>query len=135
MAVDDIGFNDEFNKSVARVRAGADVMTEQARLLALILRLDTAGDREWAARLIADLEQTSMLRRRSELFRQALRTQADAFLGGGSDADYLARIRQARRRIQRLSDQAADATEAVRIRALTRVLDHVDERLSHLSWS
>jgi hypothetical protein len=110
-------------------------MTEQARLLALTPRLDPAGDREWAARLIADLEQTSMLRRRSELFRQALRTQADAFLGGGSDADYLARIRQARRRIQRLSDQAADATEAVRIRALTRVLDHVDERLSRLSWS
>jgi hypothetical protein len=133
--MDDIGFNDEFNRSVAQVRAGADVMTEQARLLSLIPGLDSAGDREWAARLVADLEQTSMLRRRSELFRQALRTQADAFLGGGSDADYLARIRQARRRIQRLSDQAADATDAVRIRALTRVLDHVDERLSRLSWN
>ncbi len=133
--MDDIGFNDEFNRSVAQVRAGADVMTEQARLLSLIPALDSAGDREWAARLVADLEQTSMLRRRSELFRQALRTQADAFLGGGSDADYLARIRQARRRIQRLSDQAADATDAVRIRALTRVLDHVDERLSRLSWN
>ena len=133
--MDDIGFNDEFNKSVGRVRAGADVMAEQARLLALLPGLDSAGDREWAARLIADLEQTAMLRRRSDLFRQALRTQADAFLGGGSDADYLARIRQARRRIQRLADQAADATDAVRIRALTRVLDHVDERLSRLSWS
>jgi hypothetical protein len=133
--VDDIGFNDEFNSSVTRVRDGADPMAEQARLLALIPALESAGDREWAARLVADLEQASVPRKRSELFRKALRTQADAFLGGGSDAAYLARIRLARRRIQQLSDQADDTNEAARIRALTRVLDHVDQRLHHLSWS
>ena len=132
--MDDIGFNDEVNKAVARVRGGADATAEQARLLALVADL-AAGDREWAARMVADLEQIATLRRRSEVFRQALRTQADAFLGGGSDADYLARVRAARRRIRRLSEQAPDPGEAIRIRALTRVLDHVDDRLSRLSWS
>lgn len=133
--MDDIEFNDEVNKAVARVRGGANVTAEQARLLALGPGLGAPGDRDWAARMVADLEQTAMLRRRSEVFRQALRTQADAFLGGGSDADYLARVRAARRRIRRLSEQAPDPAEAVRIQALTRVLDHVDDRLSRLSWS
>jgi hypothetical protein len=133
--MDDIGFNDEFNRSVARVRDGADPMAEQARLLALVPALESAGDREWAARLVADLEHASFVRKRSDLFRKALRTQADAFLGGGSDAAYLARIRLARRRIQRLADQAVDDNEAARIRALTRVLDHVDQRLHHMSWN
>lgn len=133
--MDDIGFNDEVNKAVARVRGGADATAEQARLLALVPSLRAPGDREWAARMVADLDELAMLRRRSEVFRQALRTQADAFLGGGSDADYLARVRAARRRIRTLSEQAPDPGEAVRIRALTRVLDHVDDRLSRLSWS
>src|SRR4029453_15864757 len=101
--MDDIGFNDEFNRSVARVRDGADPMAEQARLLALVPTLESAGDREWAARLVADLEHASSVRKRSDLFRKALRTQADAFLGGGSDAAYLARIRLAGRRIKRFA--------------------------------
>lgn len=135
IGLDDVGFNDEVNKAIARVRGGADATAEQARLLSLVPALQTPGDREWAARMVADLEQLAMLRRRSEVFREALRAQADAFLGGGSDADYLARIRAARRRIRQLSDEAPDPGEAVRISALTRVLDHVDNRLSRLSWS
>ncbi len=45
--MDDIGFNDEVNKAVARVRGGADVTAEQARLLALVpaLAVDTTGTR------------------------------------------------------------------------------------------
>lgn len=135
MIVDELGFNNEFNRSLARLRneTGATVELEQDRLRTLIPTLDTERQRQWAAEMIAKLPQASRPRQRSRLYEQALEIQATAFHGGGSDEDYLANIVTARQRIQALAEHAP-ADERVSILALTRMLEHMEDRTRNPPW-
>lgn len=128
-------FNGKFNNAVRRLRStgGQGLEEEQARLRELVPRLPTENDRRWAADLVEDLPKHAAPPSRSPLYAEALKIQDAAFHSGGSDDERVAAIVAARRQIWDIADRAPQ-DESADIRALTRMLEHLEEGLRNPPW-
>ncbi len=133
--VDLVEFNGKLSDAVSRLRSGdsASIAAEQAHLRAMLPKLETEHDRTWAADQIEDLPRRATPAEHSELFAEALEIQANAFHAGGSDQQRIATLNDACRRIWELADQAI-GDEQVEIRALTRTLEHIEQRIRNPPW-
>jgi hypothetical protein len=134
--MDVAGFNSAFSGAKRRIRTGqADVATEQERLRALVSDDDPADDRDWALSLIESLAVPPPPPRQwSALYYEAGAIHADSYRTGDTAEDRLAAIQEARRRIWAIADRAS-RDEAPHIRAMTRVLDHLEAELREPTWT
>ncbi len=128
-------FNVAYNSAKRRLRAdrGADVGEQQARLTELVPMLATEDDRQTAMNLIARLPQRARPSQPdSPQWTEAVRIQGEAFFGGGSTEERLARLAAARKRIWEIAEHAG--TDGPSIRGLTRTLEHLEESLTDPRW-
>ncbi len=128
--MDDLEFNSRFNNALSRLRSGgtATVQEEQERLRALLPEIETERDRQWAAKLIDDLPRAATPPKRSKLYAEALELQASAFHYQGTVEDRIAVLDDACKRIYQMADQTT-GDEQAGIRGLTRMLEHLQQRL------
>ncbi|WP_112236968.1 hypothetical protein [Kribbella monticola] len=135
MPLDVAGFNSAFSGARYRVRnERADAGREQARLRELVPDDASAEDREWALGLIELLgEPPEPPRQWSALYHQAGEVAGSAYQAGGTVDEQIAAIADARRKIWEIADRAA-ADEAPHIRAMTRVLEHLEDELRNPTW-
>ncbi|GAB2668764.1 hypothetical protein [Kribbella swartbergensis] len=136
MPLDVPTFTKEFNRTRDRVHGGqpVDIAAEQERLRALVPADASDHDRAWTTRLIAGLaEQPAPARERSELYHEAGRIHAAAYAVEGTVEEQIAALQDARRRIWEIADRAP-ADEEADIRAMTRVLEHLENELRDPSW-
>jgi hypothetical protein len=129
--VDPAVFNEAFYEARERVRSaeGADVAAEQAALKALVPENASEHDRAWTGQLIASLaEPPAPPRQWSQYYHQAGAVHAAAYQAGGTVEEKIAALEQARRRIWEISEQAP-ADEEIHIKAMTRVLEHLEREL------
>ncbi len=118
--MDDLEFNSRFNNALSRLRSGgtATVQEEQERLRALLPEIETERDRQWAAKLIDDLPRAAT----------PPKLQASAFHYQGTVEDRIAVLDDACKRIYQMADQTT-GDEQAGIRGLTRMLEHLQQRL------
>jgi hypothetical protein len=93
-------------------------------------------DRTWALNLIDKLaEPVPPPRQWSALYHEAGAIHADSYRTGDSVEERIAALQEARRRIWAIADRAPK-DEAPHIRAMTRVLDHLENerRDPSLPW-
>ncbi|TCN37591.1 hypothetical protein EV644_111145 [Kribbella orskensis] len=124
-------FNRAFARACDRVRGDdvADIEAEQAALQALVPANASEHDRGWTGRLIASLaEPPAPPRQWSEYYHQAGAVHAAASRAEGTVEEKIAALEQARRKIWEISEQAP-ADEEIHIKAMTRVLEHVEREL------
>ena len=124
-------FNEAFYEARERVRSaeGADVAAEQAALQALVPENASDHDRGWTGRLIAKLaEPPTPPRQWSEYYHQAGAVHAAAYQADGTIEEKIAALEEARRKIWEISEQAP-ADEEIHIKAMTRVLEHLEREL------
>jgi hypothetical protein len=129
-------FTKEFNRARDRVRGGqsVDIAAEQERLRALVPADASEHERSWTARVIAGLaEPPPPARERSDLYDEAGQIHAAAYPVEGTVEEQIAALQEARRKIWEIADRAPDDEEAD-IRAMTRVLEHVENELRAPSW-
>lgn len=134
--MDIAGFNSAFSGARRRIRnEQADVGREQDRLRALVSDDDPAEDRDWALRLIESLAVPPPPPRQwSALYHEAGAIHASSYRTGDSVEEQIAALQEARRRIWAIADRAAK-DEAPHIRAMTRVLDHLEAELREPTWT
>ncbi|TCO21194.1 hypothetical protein EV652_111101 [Kribbella steppae] len=134
--MDIAGFNSAFSGARRRIRSErADVGREQERLRALVSADDPAEDRDWALRLIESLAvPPAPPRQWSALYDEAGAIHADSYRTGDTVEERIAALQEARRRIWAIADRAPE-DEAPHIRAMTRVLDHLEAELREPSWT
>jgi len=130
----------EFNTAFARARdkvrneEGTDIAAEQATLRALVPDDASGHDRSWTAILIDRLaEPPKPPRQWSALYHEAGEVHAAAYSAGGTVAERIAAIEEARRKIWEIADRAPHDEEAD-IRAMTRVLEHLEDELRDPTW-
>jgi hypothetical protein len=136
MPLDVPNFTKAFNRARERVRAGqsVDIEAEQERLRALVPADASEHERSWTARVIAGLaEPPAPAREWSELYHEAGRIHAAAYPVEGTVEDQIAALQEARRKIWAIADRAPEDEEAD-IRAMTRVLEHLENELRAPSW-
>jgi hypothetical protein len=136
MPLDLAEFNTAFLRARDRVRnqPGTDVAAEQAKLLALIPDDASEHDRTWTKTLIDGLaDPPEPPRQWSELYHQAGEIHAAAYYAGGTVEDQIAALEEARRQIWEIADRASKDEEAD-IRAMTRVLEHLEDELRDPTW-
>ncbi|GAB3835301.1 hypothetical protein [Kribbella italica] len=136
MPVDIEEFTLAFNRARDRVRgvADADVAAEQARLRALVPSDASADERRWTGELIDSLAVPSPPAKEwSELYHEAGRIHESAYPVQGTVAEQIAALEAARRKIWQIADRAGE-DEAPHIRAMTRVLEHLEEELRNPTW-
>ncbi|MFC5261060.1 hypothetical protein ACFPJ1_02965 [Kribbella qitaiheensis] len=124
-------FNEAFYEARERVWSseGADVVAEQAALRALVPEHASEHDRRWTGQLIVSLaESPAPPRQWSEYYHQAGAVHAAAYLAEGTVEGKIATLEEARRRIWEISEQAP-ADEEIHIKAMTRVLEHLEREL------
>jgi hypothetical protein len=129
-------FTMAFNRARDRVRSetGADVVAEQAALQALVPNDASPDERRWTSELIDSLGTPPPPPREwSELYHEAGRIHASAYPVDGTVTQQLAALESARRQIWQIADRA-DEDEAPHIRAMTRVLEHLEEELRNPTW-
>lgn len=128
-------FNGRFNSVVRRLRStgGEGSEEEQARLRELVSQLATEDDRRWAANLVEELPKHAAPPARSPLYVEALKIQDAAFHSGGSDDERITAIVAARRQIWDIADRAPH-DESADIRALTRIVEHLEDGLRNSPW-
>jgi hypothetical protein len=136
MPLDIPTFTKEFNRARDRVRGGhsVNIAAEQERLRALVPADASEHDVAWTGRVIASLaEPPPPAREWSELYHEAGRIHTAAYPVDGTVEEQIAALQEARRRIWEIADRAPDDEEAD-IRAMTRVLEHVENELRNPSW-
>lgn len=112
-----------------RTEPDFDLASEQAKLRDLLSDADSPEQRAWALGLIEMLaEPVPPAREQSELYTEATRIHADAQQVIGTTTERIAVLEAARRAIWDLADRARDDEEPA-IRALTRSLEHLEDRL------
>ena len=129
-------FNSAFAEARRLIRTGqADIAREQARLRRLVSEDDPAEDRDWALSLVESLAvPPAPPRQWSDLYYEAGAIHANSYRTGDSVEERIAALQEARRRIWAIADRAPK-DEAPHIRAMTRVLDHVEAELREPIWS
>lgn len=136
MPLDIAKFNTAFNRARDRVRGdgAAQVAAEQAELRALIPDDASEHDKQWTAELIDTLAAPPEPERQwSELYHEAGRIHAAAYPVEGTVGEQIAVLEAARQKIWEIADRAAE-DEAPHIRAMTRVLEHLEEELRNPTW-
>ncbi|TDU82510.1 hypothetical protein EV138_7404 [Kribbella voronezhensis] len=136
MPLDIAEFNDAFYRARDRVRAeeGIDVAAVQAELRSLIPNDASDHDRAWTTVLIDGLaEPPEPPREWSEFYHQASEVHAAAYRADGSVEEQIAALERARETIWDIADRAAK-DEAPHIRAMTRVLEHLEDELRDPTW-
>lgn len=136
MPLDIAAFNSAFSRARHKIRTeqGTDVAAEQARLRALVPDDASDHDRSWTKTLIDRLaEPPEPPRQWSDLYYEAGDIHASAYRTGDSVEDQIAALTEARRRIWEIADRAAPEEEP-HIRAMTRVLEHLERELREPSW-
>jgi hypothetical protein len=136
MPLDLAEFNTAFSRARDKVRnqAGTDVAAEQDKLRALIPDDASDHDRTWTTTLIDGLaDPPPPPRQWSALYHEAGQIHANAYPENGTVEEQIAALQEARRKIWEIADRASDDEEP-RIRAMTRVLEHVENELRHPSW-
>jgi len=131
MPMDIAEFNAAFGDARYRQRTeqNFDVSAAQDELRALIADEPDGEDRAWALRLIDKLaEPLPPPRQWSALYHEAGAIHASTYRTGDSREERIAAIEEARRRIWAIADRAP-RDEAPHIRAMTRVLDHIEAEL------
>ncbi|TWD72445.1 hypothetical protein FB561_7437 [Kribbella amoyensis] len=128
-------FNSAFSDADHRRRTEPDfdVAGEQNRLRGLLSEEDPPADREWASELIESLaEPPPPPRQWSSLYDEAGQIHASAYVDG-TTGEKIAALESARCRIWEIADRAPQ-DEAPHIRAMTRVLEHLENELRDPSW-
>lgn len=136
MPLDIAKFNSAFGDARYRQRTEPDfdVQAAQDELRALITDEPDGEDRAWALRLIDKLaEPIPPPRQWSPLYYEAGEIHADSYRTGDSVEERIAALQEARRRIWAIADRAPK-DEAPHIRAMTRVLDHLENELREPSF-
>ncbi len=135
MPLDVAEFNNAFLRARDRIREdGAEIAVEQARLQALVPEDASAEDRAFALGMVEELaEPAEPPRQWSELYHEAGRIHAASYPTDGSVEEQIAALEDARRRIWEIADRAAPDEEP-HIRAMTRVLEHLERELRDPSW-
>jgi hypothetical protein len=136
MPFDIAKFNSAFSEARHQQRTDKDFDAAAARdeLLALIADEPPGEDRDWALRMIDKLaEPLPPARQWSSLYHEAGAIHADAYRTGDSVEEQIAALQEARRRIWAIADRAPK-DEAPHIRAMTRVLDHLENELREPSF-
>lgn len=113
---------------------GAGLEAAQAELRALVPQIASAEDRAVADRMIDSLpRQIIPPPPPGPLYVEALEIEREAFAFRGPDAERIAILAEARRRIWELADRAP-AEESPNIRALSRPLEHIEDSLLDPAW-
>lgn len=136
MPLDIAKFNSVFSDARFRQRTEEDfdVSAAQQELRALIADEPAGDDREWALTLIDKLaEPLPPPRRWSPLYHEAGAIHSDAYSTGDTVEERIAALQTARRKIWEIADRAPK-DEAPHIRAMTRVLEHLENELREPSW-
>ena len=135
MPLDVAEFNSAFSGARHRVRnEDANVGEEQARLRELVPEDSSVEDREWAEGLIDLLaEPPPPPRQWSALYDEAGEVAGSAYQAGGTVDEQIAAIADARRKIWEIANRADDEEEP-HIRAMTRVLEHLEDELRNPTW-
>jgi hypothetical protein len=134
--MDIAAFNSAFAEARRRIRTEqVDVGRQQEKLRALVSDDDPAEDRDWALRLIESLAvRPPPPRQWSALYHEAGAIHAGSYRTGDSVEERIAALQEARRRIWDIADRAPK-DEAPHIRAMTRVLDHLEAELREPTWT
>ncbi|WP_405067939.1 hypothetical protein OG558_41385 [Kribbella sp. NBC_01510] len=112
----------------------AAVADVQGGLRALVPADASEHDRTWTMALIEELaDPPEPARHWSALYYEAGRISADAYRSGGSAAEQIAVLEEARRQIWAIADRASK-DEAPHIRAMTRTLEHLENDLRDPAW-
>ena len=136
MPLDIAEFNSAFSRArdLVRNQDGVDVAAVQAELRALVPEDASEHDRGWTKTLIDRLaEPPEPPREWSALYHEAGQVHAEAYQAGGSVAEQIEALQEARRKIWEIADRAAPE-EAPHIRAMTRVLEHLENELRDPTW-
>jgi hypothetical protein len=128
-------FNNAFLRARDRIREqGADVAAEQANLRALVPDDASAEDRAFALGMAEELAKPPAPPREwSALYHEAGEIHAASYPVDGTVEEQIAALEEARRKIWEIADRAAPDEEP-HIRAMTRVLEHVERELRDPSW-
>jgi len=128
--MDILEFNGRFNDALARLRGGGTttVEEEQAHLRSLLPQIADEDDRNWAADRIDQLPRKATPPQRSKLYAEALELQATAFHYQGTVEEHIAVLDEACKRIYEVANQTTGDEQAA-IRGLTRMLEHLQQRL------
>ncbi|QNE17576.1 hypothetical protein F1D05_06220 [Kribbella qitaiheensis] len=129
-------FNGAFVRARDRVRSeeGTDIEAEQAALRALVPENASEHDKGWTGRLIASLaEPPAPPRQWSAFYHEAGQVHASAYQANGSTEDKIAALEAARKKIWQIADQAPE-DEQIHIKAMTRVLEHLENELRDPTW-
>lgn len=135
MPLDIAAFNNAFLRARDRIREhGADVEVEQANLRALVPDDASAEDLAFALGMAEDLAKPEPPPRQwSDLYHEAGRIHAASYPTDGTVEEQIAALEEARRKIWEIADRAAPDEEP-HIRAMTRVLEHIERELRDPSW-
>lgn len=130
MPLDLATFNNAFLRARERIREqGADIEVEQANLRALVPDDASAEDREFALGMAEELAKPEPPPRQwSDLYHEAGQIHANAYPTDGTTEEKIAALEEARRKIWAIADRAAPDEEP-HIRAMTRVLEHIENEL------
>jgi nitroimidazol reductase NimA-like FMN-containing flavoprotein (pyridoxamine 5'-phosphate oxidase superfamily) len=136
MPLDLAEFNTAFSRARDKVRnqEGTDVAAEQEKLRALVPDDASEHDRTWTKTLIDGLaDPPPPPRQWSALYHEAGKLHANAYPDGGTVEEQIAALEEARRKIWEIADRAAE-DEAPHIRAMSRVLEHLENELRDPTW-
>jgi len=136
MPLDVPAFNDAyfFARDKVRTQEGTDVAAEQARLRSLVPADASDHDRSWTKILIDGLaDPPEPPRQWSELYYEASDVHASAYHAGGTVEEQIAALEEARHKIWDIADRATNE-EGPHIRAMTRVLEHLEDELRDPTW-
>ncbi|MEV6414443.1 hypothetical protein [Kribbella sp. NPDC051718] len=130
MPLDLHAFNNAFLRARDRIREqGADIAAEQEKLRALVPDDASADDLAFALGMAEDLAKPEPPPRQwSALYHEAGQIHADSYPVDGTTEEKIAALEEARRKIWAIADRAAP-DEAPHIRAMTRVLEHIENEL------
>ncbi|MDX6283476.1 MAG: hypothetical protein QOH03_4547 [Kribbellaceae bacterium] len=130
MPLDLHAFNNAFLRARDRIREqGADIAVEQEKLLALVSEDSPSDDLAFARAMAEKLaEPEPPPRQWSALYHEAGQIHAESYPADGTIEEQIAALEEARRKIWAIADRAAP-DEAPHIRAMTRVLEHIENEL------
>ncbi|NEA35205.1 hypothetical protein [Streptomyces sp. SID13031] len=131
MPLDIAVFTSAFSRARHKVETepGTDVAAEQAKLRALVPDDASDHDRTWTKTLIDRLsDPPEPPREWSAMYHEAGQVHASAYPVNGTVEEQIAALEEARRKIWAIADRAAK-DEAPHIRAMTRVLEHIENEL------
>lgn len=135
MSLDVAEFNNAFLRARDRIREqGADIAVEQASLRALVPEDASEDDRAFALGMAEELaEPPAAPRQWSALYQEAGQIHAAAYPADGTAEEQIAALEDAHRKIWEIADRATPDEEP-HIRAMTRVLEHLQRELRDPSW-